>query len=224
MKTVFCFLLLVFSMYKNIYGDDKGYQNRLKEMKASFERINDYSCTFESFSSNGEKSQSVSFNYFFKKPANVRMEVLTGKYSGTILLYQGEEVKLKLTNIVLGLFTFSFLPDHRYVCDLRGNGLHNSDWGFFITEHFKMKDITESRFLGEEILDKRDVVVYELISKDPSRSRFVAKEHLWIDKEMNIIIKYMQYDVNGRLIQSGFYKHISLNKGLKQEVFTSFKD
>lgn len=194
-------------------------------MKAAFDRINDYSCRFESFSRLGEKSTSVNFKYFFSKPKLVRMEILTGKYSGTILLYQGgDEVRLKVSNMILGLFTFTFSPDHRYVCDVRGNGVHNSDWGYFINEHIKMLDLTESRLIGEEELDKRNALVYELLSKDPSQSRSIAKEVIWIDKSQNILIKYMQYDKEGTLLQSGYYKDIMVNRGLKPQLFTEFKD
>lgn len=205
------------------FCNENDYQARLMKMKLKFESIKDYSCIFESYSSNGEKSASVTFKYYFRKPKSVRMEILKGKYSGTtLLLQQDNTVRVKVGIIIVGLFTFNYPAEHRYVCDYRGNGLHNSDWGYFIQEHIKLLDLTTVILAGEENLDGRKVLVYELTSKDPAKSRSVAKETIWIDKDHDLLIKYRQYDSAGQLIQFGYYKNIKLNSGLDTSVFTDF--
>lgn len=191
-------------------------------MKSKFDSIKDYSCIFESFSGNGEKSANVNFRYYYTKPGLVRMEILDGKYSGTILLYKDNSVRVKPGIFFLGLFSFTYPPDHRYVCDYRGNGLHNSDWGYFIKEHIKLISLTESSLKGEETMNGRKVLMYELLSKDPSKSRSVAKEQIWIDKEQNLLIRYRQYNASGSLIQAGNYKDIKINTGISSTVFTDF--
>ncbi|MGE5430486.1 MAG: LolA family protein [Syntrophomonadaceae bacterium] len=218
------FILLVCILFGNsAFCNDDDYQARLMKMKSKFESIKDYSCIFESYSANGEKSASVTFKYYFQKPKLVRMEIIKGKYSGTTLLLQKDNtVRVKLGIFIVGLFTFTYPAEHRYVCDYRGNGLHNSDWGYFIQEHIKLLDLTTVRLTGEETLDGRKVLVYELISKDPARSRSVAKENIWIDKDQDLLIKYRQYDSSGVLIQSGYYKNIKINSGLNTSVFTDF--
>ncbi|MGE5621193.1 MAG: LolA family protein [archaeon] len=207
----------------NLSGSDNEYEKRLMRLKARFEAIKDYSCIFESYSNNGEKSASVNFRYFFRKPKSVRMEILKGKYSGTVLLMNNDNnVRVKPGIFILGLFTFNYPPEHRYVCDYRGNGLHNSDWGYFIDEHIKLLHLTTIVSAGEETLDGRKVILYELRSMDPPKSRSVAKEQIWIDKEQDLLIKYRQYDASGALIQAGFYKDIKINTGLSRSVFTDF--
>ncbi|HEX2865563.1 MAG TPA: outer membrane lipoprotein-sorting protein [Ignavibacteriales bacterium] len=224
MKLHTCLVLLVLIFSGSCAsGSENDYEARLMKMKSKFDSIKDYSCTFESYSSNGEKSASVTFKYFFRKPKSVRMEILKGKYSGTTLLLQKDNtVRVKVGMIIVGLFTFTYPADHRYVCDYRGNGLHNSDFGYFIEEHIKLLGLTSVRLAGEEELDGRKVLVYELLSKDLSKSRAVAKETIWIDKDQDLLIKYRQYDSSGQLIQSGYYKNIKINSGLSTSVFTDF--
>lgn len=224
MKLHACLILFVWTLLgSSAFCNENDYQARLMKMKSKFDSIKDYSCIFEAFSSNGEKSASVTFKYFFRKPKSVRMEILKGKYSGTTLLLQKDNtVRVKPGIFIIGLFTFTYPADHPYVCDYRGNGLYNSDWGYFIQEHIKLLDLTTVRLAGEEDLDGRKVLVYELVSKDPSKSRSVAKETIWIDKDQDLLIKYRQYDSSGQLIQSGYYKNIKINSGLKASIFTDF--
>lgn len=217
-----CLIVICHIMFYSIYGGVDDYQTRLMELKSKFDSIKDYNCLFESFSSNEEKSEAVTFRYFYKKPKSVRMEIIEGSYSGTILLYEGKNVRVKPGVFLIGWFTFNYSPDHKYVCDYRGNGLHNSDWGYFIQEHINLLELTTAKLTGEETLDGRKVLVYELLSKDPSKSRDIAKEKIWIDKDQNLLIRYRQYDSSGRLIQSGYYKDIKIDSGINNSVFTNF--
>ncbi len=186
------------------------------------ESVNDYRCTFVSFASDSEKSEQVAYGYYFKKPASVRMEVRTGDYEGTVLLYRGTDVRVKLGHGILSWFSFSFDRTSRIVRDLRGNGIHESDWGWFVEQHLQMLPLTGNTYVGIDTINGRPTVSYKLTSVDPEKTRWVAVEYVWIDREDNTLVQYKQYDRSGRLIQSGLYQDVVLNPNLDDSVFTEF--
>lgn len=198
----------------------QSYDDALARMRARAQTLRTYRCTFTSFARGPAKTDNVSYKYYFKKPNWVRMEVQTGKYEGTVLLYTGGDVRIKPGHGVLSYFSYSFAPDHKYVCDPRGNGVHQSSWGYYIDEHAAMKALTRSAFTGYETIGGRKALRFELASADPEKTRSIAVEQLWIDAEHFVPLQYKQFDRNGTLLQSGFYQDIVLDCALSDSLFT----
>lgn len=198
---------------------DNNYEDILIKMKERFEQIETYQCLFEAFTAKGEKTKVVISRYFFKKPKMVRMEILKGKHKGTVLLYKPHKVRLKLGKGILSLFSFTLEPEDKRLIDLRGHGLHQSDWGWYIDQHIPLLELTDSTFSGEETVDGRNTLVYMLSSKDPEKTKFITKETLWVDKEEFIPVKYVQYDSEGIIIQSSRHRDIEINIDLKDDLF-----
>jgi outer membrane lipoprotein-sorting protein len=199
------------------------YKDILFKMKERFKEIKTYQCTYEMFTTRGEKSEKVVCNYFFKAPKMVRMELREGKYKGTIMLYRPHKVRLKLGRGIFSLFSFRYKPNHKWVTDLRGYGLHQSDWGWYIDRHIQMLELTGGIFSGEEVAAGRNTLKYKLISKNPGKTRDVAQELLWIDKKELIPVKYVQYNSQGKILMSALYKDIQLNVDLDNKIFKKFK-
>jgi outer membrane lipoprotein-sorting protein len=194
-------------------------------LKATFDTIEDYRCTFESYASDGKMSEKVVYEYFFKRPRQVRMKILSGKgsYNGTVLLYTGNKVKVHTDRGMMSLFSFCMGPDNKKLLNLRNHGIHQSDWGWFIDQHIESADLFDCKSVSEETVGDRDSAVYELVSRDPAKTEYLASEKLWVDKKDNIIVKYAQYDIYGNLMQSSLFKDIALNSGLDEDVFFNFK-
>ncbi len=203
--------------------NENNYQDILFKMKERFNEIKTYRCIYEMFTANEEKSEKVVCNYFFKAPKMVRMELLQGKYKGTVMLYRPHKVRLKLGRGFFSLFTFRFKPDHKWVTNLRGYGLHQSDWGWYIDRHIQMLELTKSIFSGEEVAAGRDTMKYKLISNDPEKTGNVAQEILWIDRKELIPVKYVQYNSQGKILMSALYTDIQLNPDLDNKLFKKFK-
>jgi outer membrane lipoprotein-sorting protein len=199
------------------------YKEILFKMKERFKEIKTYRCIYEMFTANEEKSERVVCNYFFKAPKMVRMELLEGKYKGTVMLYLPHKVRLKLGRGILSLFSFRYHPNHKWVSNLRGYGLHQSDWGWYIDRHIQMLALTGAIFSGEEAAAGRDTMKYKLISKDPEKTGNVAQEILWVDKKELIPVKYVQYNSQGKILMSGLYTDIRLNVDLDDQLFKKFK-
>ncbi|MCK5057582.1 MAG: hypothetical protein KAT34_13050 [Candidatus Aminicenantes bacterium] len=203
--------------------DNYSYRNVLIKMKAHFEKIKTYRCLFESFTAKGEKTKLVVCNYFYKSPGMIRMEILEGKYNGTVMLYKPHKVRLKLGRGILSWFSFSYKPEHDWVTDLRDYGLHQSHWGWYIDQHIRMLELADGTFSGEEVAAGRDTIKYTIVSKESQKTRSIAKEILWVDKREFIPVKYVQYDSLGKIIMSNLHKDIKLNIKLDNKLFRKFK-
>jgi outer membrane lipoprotein-sorting protein len=206
-------------------------------MKQKFDTIEDYKFIYEYHTSDGKKRLDVTYKYFFKKPKLIRMEVQTGKYAGTVLIYNQpiyqNKVRVKPGKRALPFFIPRFLVkksypvNHKWFTDLRGNGIHQSDWGWFIDEHLRIAQLQDNpyeiEYKGEETINGRETVIYMLISNIPEETMSVRKEIFWIDIENYILMKYIQYDSSENVIRKSHYKNIELDNNFKKEIFTRFK-
>jgi len=195
-----------------------------REMKERFLQVNDYTCELQAFSANERKTQSEFYQLYFKKPKQLRVEVVGGANNGSVLLFRaGGDVRVKQGKGLGALLPLSFRPDHPWVCNLRGFGLHQSDWGWLIDEHIQFLSYFSMRDLRQESLDGRSTRVVELISRDPAKTMNMARELMWIDDQWHLPVKYLMYDTYGKLIQSMLCWNIQINRGLSENLFTNFE-
>ncbi len=160
----------------------------------------------------------------------IRMEILTGIYPGTIMLYNPEvvkdKVKVRVGNPALAVLQKIFFGEyfelHRMV-DLRGNGVHESDWGSFIDEHQKFLHLIKSKFIGEEKMNGKTTFFYRLVSDNPAKTMSIKIEDVWIDKRTYFPVKYVHYDTLGRVIRRSAYNTLEFNAGLQADIFNDFK-
>jgi outer membrane lipoprotein-sorting protein len=212
-------------------GQPPSFAAVLAGMQKQLAAITDYRCRFETQSSNGDQSRYVVLAYFYRRPAQIRMEVLEGPYSGSLLIYNraidpqrvrvlaGNPLVAFLQRMLYGEF---FAVDHEWVVDLRGNGIHESDWTHFIAEHEKYIHMGTSLFLGEEILNGRKSFRYRLISKYPEKIMSIKEEEVWVDAETYFPVKYFQYDSAGLLIRKAVTTELRFNSGLSERLFLEF--
>lgn len=203
----------------------------LAGMKATLATTIDYQCRFETQSSNGDDTRAVVLNYFYRRPARIRMEVLEGPYPGSLLIYNGEKdagkVRVLAGNRLVAflqrmLYGEFFAVDHEWVVDLRGNGIHESDWPHFIRTHEAYLSRGTSQFVREEILDGRVAYVYRLVSEAPEKTMAVKSEDLWVDAETFFPVRYFQYDDAGRLVRKAIVTELRFNAGISERLFTEF--
>jgi len=219
----FFILVIILFFSETIFSVEENFESVLFKLKQQFDNINNYLCTIESYTSKKDKSEFLVLKYFFSKPKSVRIEIISGKNKGTILLLNQNKVRVKPGNRIFSVLTLTFNPDDKKVCDIRGRGVHESDWGWFIDKHIGNLEYFDSKYLYDETVEGISTMVYELHSKDINKTEEVNRETIWIDKERYIIIKYIQYDKDEKIIQASSYKNIALNQELDEKIFTSFK-
>jgi len=212
-------------------ADPPGFAAVLDGMQKRWTETIDYQCRFETQSSNGEATREVVLAYFYRQPAKIRMEVLEGPYRGSLLLYNravaprqvrvlaGNPLVAFLQRMLYGEF---FAVDHKWVVDLRGNGIHESDWAHFIASHRQYVDQGTSRFVGAEMLDGRRTYRYQLRLDSPGAEAAIREEHVWVDAESYFPVQYVQYDGAGRLARHARVSDLQFNTGLAANLFVDF--
>ena len=190
-----CFALsLMFILTTPAISQADFFTETLILMQKRFEAVNDYHCIYTAYSANNERSVEVTFRYYYKKPKMIRMETITGKYPGTIMLYdeqvKSDKVKVRVGNRFIAIMQKAVYGDYfkihdPKVTDLGGFGVLESDWGWLIDIHEKMAAYGTTRVEKEVIIDGKPVLYYVLISANPEKTLSVAKEELWIDKATN---------------------------------------
>jgi outer membrane lipoprotein-sorting protein len=223
-KLVYVFIAMLLVITGLAVAEETDYGKLFQKMQKQVDKIDDYQCTFESFSANDVKTKSITYKYYFKKPKSVRMEIQTGEQKGVVLVYTltQNKVKVRLNNPALAMIPVILDPTNKDVCDLRGYGLHQSDWGWYIDQHLKNMKLFNGKITGEEVVNGRKTIVCELVSRNPGETSSIAKEKVWIDKELTVPLKYLQYDSTGKLILSSMFSNIQLNRQLKNKLFTEF--
>jgi outer membrane lipoprotein-sorting protein len=203
----------------------------LKAMRAQVAHLSDYQCRFRTYSTDGTESREVLLAYYYRKPFQIRMEVLEGPSPGSILIYnrqvEPEQVRVIAGSKVAAFFQRmiygEFMPlNNEWILDLRGNGIHESDWLNYIDVHEKYLRIGSSRFLREEIFNGRKTYVYKLISNAPDQTMSIKEENVWIDSQTFFPVKFFQYDSQGRLARKTIVTELRFNIGLNERIFTEF--
>jgi outer membrane lipoprotein-sorting protein len=227
---LFTILLLLFVGVSP--GQTVDVKGLFERMKRGFDQLEDYQCIYESYASNRKGLHKNTFQYYFKKPKLIRMEVKEGAHAGTILIYNPilapGKVRVKMRNrlrgVVQKLFYGEFIDlDDERVKGLRGYGIDESDWGWFIDKHLRIAESNgktfEVEFGGIGETNGRGTLSYILTSRNPAETLSIKKEKLWIDKETHLPIQYRLYDSSGRLMQSCSYEQIIINSNLKDALF-----
>lgn len=193
------------------------------EMKIRFSSIRDYSCEMQVYSASGKKTRLEYYNFYFKKPKQLRVEITGGENRGAVLLLKNPgNVRVRQKKGIGSLVTLSFRPDHPLVTNLRGYGLHQSDWGWFIDKHIELAGLFSGKFLREEKLHNRNTFVYELISSDPGRTLDFKRELLWVDDIWGLPLRYQMFDEKKKAVQTMMAWNIRLNTGLSDSLFADF--
>jgi outer membrane lipoprotein-sorting protein len=201
-------------------------------MREKFDAIEDYQCIAESYTTDGERLWRRTFNYYFKKPKLIRMEVAEGQFPGTVLIYNPDifqdkvclEAPSKFLTIVQKIARGRFIDlDDHWVTDLRGRGVHESDWGTFIDEHLRFVRTIGGRYEihyeGEEAMNGRQALVYTIVSTNPEETLLVKEEKMWLDKETYFPLKYIFYDSAYRVMRKTSHSDIKINVNLQDDMF-----
>jgi outer membrane lipoprotein-sorting protein len=213
-------------------GDQSiSFASILGKMRNRLEHTTDYQCRFRTFSTDGTKSREVLLAYYYRNPHQIRMEVLEGPYPGSILIYnrriQPQQVRViagnKFTAFMQRMFYGEFFPlTDKWVLDLRGNGIHESDWLNFVNQHEKYLKYGSSRFIGEERLNGSTTYRFKLVSLRPDETMAIKQEEVWVDAKTYFPVQFIQYDTRGHLVRKTTITELQFNAGLDERLFVEF--
>ncbi|HEX9901785.1 MAG TPA: hypothetical protein VGB72_02865 [Acidobacteriota bacterium] len=198
------------------------YDLALQGMKERFEALTDYRCLFDSFVTDGRRSQKWTYRYFFKKPDLIRIEVVSGENAGAILIIRDGKVRAKPAGL-LSILSLTFRPDDPRVIDVRKNRPDQTPWGYYLDQHLQSLDLATVLSSSRDTLDGRPVLVYDIASQDPARTQGIAREKIWVAIPDDLLLRYEMYDRAGQLIIMAHFKDILLDQQLPDSLFKEFK-
>lgn len=202
----------------------------MKERAAS---VDNYQCVYHSYAATEKDETDLVFLYRFRKPKKIRMEIIEGPHADTILIYNSEhyqnQVRVRAGNALIAylqkLLSLEYLDvQDRWVTDVRGNSILESDWNWFIDQHlyFIHLNVVRTESVETENLVGRPVLHYILTSANPDVTSGIAKEEIWVDIETVFPIKYVQYDTTGRAVRRSTFSNVRLNAEPSPDLFIDF--
>ncbi len=221
-SSLFILALVLWPLGARPEGEVPPYETTLKRMNDRFGALSDYRCSFESFATDGWHTQRWTYRYFFKKPNLIRMEIVSGDNKGAILIVRDGKVRAKPTGL-LSILTLTLKPDDPKVIDVRKNRPDQTSWGYYLDQHLLTLDQAIVLSSGQDTLDGRPVLVYEIGSREPVRTQGIAREKLWVAVPDDLPVRYEMFDAAGRLVLMAHFKDILLDQNLPDSLFKDFK-
>ncbi|MES0488933.1 MAG: hypothetical protein ABUK01_03010 [Leptospirales bacterium] len=207
------------------------FKKMLSNMEKRFARLVDYEMYSNSYSSKRNSKQSETYHLYYKNPGKVRMEILSGKDKGTIMLYDhnGDKSKVKVraggkvTRFMQKLFSMEELDvTDAKLHDLRGYGIEHADWGYLIKTHKKMLTNNIYSFENKGVVDFKGKKAYLFIvsSSDPEQSNSIKYSHFLINPRTFFPFQRTEYDKNGKMLKRNEFIKVKFNLDLDDKVFS----
>lgn len=225
-------LILVLLTAAMARAEPPSFMAVLNGMQARLAGTVDYQCRLATWSTNGNQEQAVVLAYAFHMPNKIRMEVIEGPYAGSLLIYNQDadplRVRVRAGNPIMAflqrlMYGEYFTVDHQWVVDRRGNGVHESHWPRYVTEHLKYLSSGRSRFLGYALIDGRRTYRFRLEVDAAETQGGFHREDFWVDATTYFPLQLHQYDASGRLVRKTRATGLTLNSGIGLDWFRDFE-
>ena len=210
-------VFLIF-MIPAAYSQAPSPESLLNDLKTKWTSIQDYKCKMRSRNRLGDQKDEKKLAFSFKRPHQVRAEVLEGDKRGSVLTRDAAGLIRGKKGGVLGLVPITLSEDDEKVTNLRGRKFYLADWGSVIKEFFdwakkgwKLSMLPDDKSLGS------DCYVLQAEGKDSKNP--VTRDVIFIDKASSLILCRKQYE-GETLVNEVVWLDIQLNAGLDDSLFT----
>jgi outer membrane lipoprotein-sorting protein len=200
------------------YGQSPSPESLLNGLKSKWGSIQDYHCKLRSRNRLGELKDEKKLDFYFKRPHQVRTEVLDGDKKGSVLTRDAAGTIRGKKGGVLGIVAVTLADDDERVSNLRGRKFYYADWGTVIKEYFDMaKGGWKLSSLPDEQFNNVACAVIEATGRDSKSA--VTRDVIYVDKQNSLILCRKQFEGNV-LVNEVVWWDIQLNAGLGDDLFT----
>jgi len=187
----------------------------IDKLQQNWDILEDCTLEMETYIKYCDDEHTRYYDYKFKKPKWIWVEIIDGPGKGTKLVHNPETNK---TNVrasgILGLIPLSFSPDNPRIQSKRGHRTDNNHLGYIIE---RWQNYLECCAPTIEIRDS--VYVLDASGIDTIRFNGAYREVLFVDVELFSPMRYEQYSLSGELIHRVSLFKIEHNVGLTLEDF-----
>jgi len=193
------------------------FEKILEIITSRYETISDYQCRLNEWSSRGKKVEDRVINFYFKKPRNIRMDILKGNKpfdTGSSGVYNGGNTVVGHKGGILAPVALKVSKHDALATTIRGLTFDQSDLQETVEIlQFHMKN---SSVTVRELKDG----VYEVtcIPPDPAKNDGMAKDIIWIDTKTALPVFNERYEGN-TVVQRARWTNFIIDAGLPEELF-----
>lgn len=216
LKKLVFLLLLVFA--SSALAQNQTPEQVINALNAKWKDIQDYHCKMRSRNRLGDQKDEKRLDFWFKRPHQVRMEVLDGDKKGSVLTRDANEKIRARKGGIMSLVPVTLSEDDGRTRNLRGRKFYLADWGSVIREFIEgARGGLKLSLLPDETFNQVACTVVQLDGKSPSSS--ITRDVIWVDKSSNLILCRKQYE-GDILVNEVVWWDIELNKNPADDLFT----
>jgi len=181
----------------------------ISSMSNRLKNIHDYQSISRYYNRKGKSSDWRTYKYWYVAPGYVKMKIIKGKSSGSVVFYNPKTDKVRAHKG--GLFSFIHLTlnkDDSRVVSIRGVRVDQTSFSY--VERLIIKQM-QSGFC--DLKEKKENYFIDCSYKKPLASD-IYYDKLTIDKKNMLPTRWERDDKNGKPLYEAIYKLISINSGL----------
>jgi outer membrane lipoprotein-sorting protein len=186
----------------------------LSNFYAAWGAVESYTCTITTRETSSSRIQERTYEVFFRKPHDTRMNIVSGDGKGNMAVWRGGE---RVTGRQQGLLSFIKLDLGMHdgkVVTLRGRTIAEANFGAFF-DHIKgLKNITVSASSSSETNQTK----ISIVIPNPTADNDITSELVVLGPN-NMPIEYDQWD-HAELVEHIVYSDVHLNVHIPDSVFT----
>ncbi|MGH7659840.1 MAG: LolA family protein [Vulcanimicrobiaceae bacterium] len=188
----------------------------LSDFADTWKAVSDYSCSIVVHETLGNQTQDRRYDFWFKKPALAKIEIVSGPGKGSGSVWHGGDTVVGHQG---GMMHFMHLTvsihDSRAV-DLRGDTMDTASFGSILTVYQSGKGAI-SEAAGDTI-DGAPTDTIAMKIADPASNDGVTRDVLYLSRATHLPVRRVRYAGDAIVKQEDFV-NVKINPGLKASDF-----
>lgn len=187
-------------------------------LNTRWKEIQDYHCKMRSRNRLGNQTDEKRLDFWFKRPHQVRMEVLDGDKKGSVLTRDASGKIRARKGGIMSIIPVTLSEDDERTRNLRGRKFYQADWGSVIKEFIEgARGGLKLSQLPDETFNQVACSVVQLEGKHPTSP--ITRDLIWVDKTNNLILCRKQYE-GDILVNEVVWWDIEMNTNPADNQFT----
>ena len=188
-------------------------------------KVNDYKEEVESHVTNGNNHEDRKFKIWFKKPLNIRSEIIEGNRGGdkgSVACYTGGDRVTGHQGGFLSGISLSLGLDDKKTTSIRGARITELAFSRHL-EVIHMYEKGKAKMeVGTGTVDGKPVTTLTCFSSNNdfiAGNGNIAKDVFYYDNTLNLPVQWDRYESNGALVVHVNYRNIQVNTGVDDSAF-----
>jgi hypothetical protein len=186
-------------------------ESEIAKFASAWSNITAFTCTIDAHEVSGNRVQDRTYNMFFHKPHDTRLEITKGDSRGSIAVWRGGTRVIGHRGGVLSFAKLNVDIHSPLVVTIRGTTIADPNFGA-ILDHIRGLDRSSAAVASDNGLTRIDIAV-----ADPSTDKNVTRERLTLGRD-SLPIEYEQWQMDSE-VERVMYLNVKLNPPISDATF-----